>query len=54
MSAIESPAWYRALAARCATLAEKATDPQTKVSNLADAERWSRLAEALENVARAD
>jgi hypothetical protein len=37
--------WYRAQAAECSTLAEKATDPRIKAFNQAEAGRWLRLAE---------
>jgi DNA-binding response OmpR family regulator len=41
-------AWYRAQAAECAALAEKATDPLIKEFNQAEADRWLRLAEVVE------
>jgi hypothetical protein len=40
--------WYRAQAAECAALAEKAVDPKIKVFNQAEADRWLRLAEIAE------
>jgi hypothetical protein len=40
--------WYRARAAECAALAQKATDPRIKEFNQAEAERWLRLAEVAE------
>jgi hypothetical protein len=40
--------WYRARAAECSALAEKATDPRIKAFNHAEADRWLRLAELVE------
>jgi hypothetical protein len=40
--------WYRAQAAECSALAEKATDPRIKAFNQAEADRWLRLAELAE------
>jgi hypothetical protein len=40
--------WYRARAAECAALAEKAADPRIKAFNHAEAERWLRLAKLVE------
>jgi hypothetical protein len=40
--------WYRAQAAECATAAKIAVDPQIKAFNEAEAQRWLRLAEAVE------
>jgi hypothetical protein len=40
--------WYRQQAAACAAMAEKATHPQIKALNQAEADRWLRLAELVE------
>jgi len=46
---------YRALAAKCAAIAEQATDPRIKAFNKAEADSWLRLAELTEKQsARAD
>jgi hypothetical protein len=42
--------WYRAQAAECSALAEKATDPRIKAFNQAEADRWLRLAELAEKL----
>jgi hypothetical protein len=42
--------WYRARAAECSALAEKATDPRIKAFNQAEADRWLRLAELAEKL----
>jgi hypothetical protein len=39
---------YRALAAECAAIAEKATDPRIKAFKKAEADSWLRLAELME------
>jgi hypothetical protein len=39
---------YRALAAKCAEIAEKATDPRIKTFSQAAADSWLRLAELVE------
>jgi hypothetical protein len=37
--------WYRMQASACLARAEAATDPRIKEFNLAESERWLRLAE---------
>jgi hypothetical protein len=43
---------YRALAAECAAIAEKATDPRIRAFSMATADSWRRLAELAEKRSR--